>query len=337
MSDQQNAPPKCALNEKLNISIWYFVRLACFTFRIMRKILAYIVAYGRTVNLAVLGASMLFLATLIWINYHFGLNDALYQLPKLEQYAAWYLVFLLAFAFPYIVQAIPLKRRYWTSYKFLLLFLIAPVIFSWKMVAHPYFTFTATPMENNYWNQLLYWPLKLVVVSLAIIAAARIAGEKPHLYGWRTKSFDARPYLTMLAIMIPLIAAASTQADFLSMYPRMQHMAFLFTPGQPPIFKLLYQLAYGTDFITIELFFRGFLVLALCKWAGKDAILPMACFYCTIHFGKPLGECISSFFGGMILGIVIFHSKTILGGLIVHLGIAWLMELGGYLGHLLKH
>ena len=57
-------------------------------------------------------------------------------------------------------------------------------------------------------------------------------------------------------------------------------------------------------------------------------------FYCTIHFGKPLGECISSFFGGLLLGIITFHTSAIWGGLIVHLGIAWLMELGGYLAGL---
>ncbi len=78
------------------------------------------------------------------------------------------------------------------------------------------------------------------------------------------------------------------------------------------------------------------MILAFVKYAGKHAILPMALFYCTIHFGKPLGECISSFFGGIILGVVTYHTRTIWGGLIVHLGIAWLMELGGYLGNIYK-
>ena len=58
----------------------------------------------------------------------------------------------------------------------------------------------------------------------------------------------------------------------------------------------------------------------------------MAAFYCTIHFGKPLGECISSFFGGLVLGVLAARTRTIYGGLIVHLGLAWLMELGGWLG-----
>ena len=56
-------------------------------------------------------------------------------------------------------------------------------------------------------------------------------------------------------------------------------------------FQLLYEVSYGIDFVTIELFFRGFLILRLpvmpdrrrfCRWR----------FYCGVHFGKPLLECI---------------------------------------------
>ena len=133
--------------------------------------------------------------------------------------------------------------------------------------------------------------------------------------------------------MIPLIAVASTQADFLHTYPKLKTLEFLSNGKDGLGYKLLYELSYGSDFFTIEFFFRGFLILAFAKWVGKDAILPMAVFYCTIHFGKPLGECISSFFGGIILGVITFHSQSIYGGLMVHLGIAWLMELGGWLGN----
>jgi membrane protease YdiL (CAAX protease family) len=136
----------------------------------------------------------------------------------------------------------------------------------------------------------------------------------------------------MLLIMIPLIAAASTQPDFQAMYPKLKLITTASTIDKLSWWKkLLFELSYGSDFISIELFFRGFLILAFIKWAGKDAILPMACFYCTIHFGKPLGECISSYFGGMILGIVVYNTRSIFGGLMVHLGIAWLMEIGGYI------
>ena len=81
------------------------------------------------------------------------------------------------------------------------------------------------------------------------------------------------------------------------------------------------------DFLTIESFFRGFVVLAFVRYVGKDAILPMAAFYCTIHFGKPLFECITSYLGGIILGVIVYNTRSIWGGFIVHLGMAWLMDL----------
>jgi hypothetical protein len=155
------------------------------------------------------------------------------------------------------------------------------------------------------------------------------------LYGLTARNLNWKPYALMLLLMLPLIAAASTQKDFLRMYPKL-HTSLSSTGYLSWFHKFLFELSYGTDFFSIEIFFRGFLILAFIKWAGKDAILPMACFYCTIHFGKPLGECISSYFGGLILGAVAYNTRSIWGGLMVHLGIAWLMEIGGYIGGALR-
>jgi hypothetical protein len=159
---------------------------------------------------------------------------------------------------------------------------------------------------------------------------------KETFFGLTVKNFKWKPYLIMLLIMVPLIAAASTQPDFLYMYPKLKDVdTVLVGVKNKWFYHLLHELSYGSDFISVELFFRGFLILAFVKVVGKDAILPMACFYCTIHFGKPLGECISSYFGGLLLGIVVYNTRSIIGGLMVHLGIAWLMEIGGYIGNFL--
>ncbi|HMP19674.1 MAG TPA: hypothetical protein PKC39_01825 [Ferruginibacter sp.] len=72
-------------------------------------------------------------------------------------------------------------------------------------------------------------------------------------------------------------------------------------------------------------------MLRIC---GRHCIIPAACFYCCIHLGKPLGEAVSSFFGGILLGIVTSNTQSIWGGLVVHLGIAWLMEAAGWLASL---
>ena len=69
---------------------------------------------------------------------------------------------------------------------------------------------------------------------------------------------------------------------------------------------IFYELAYGWNFISIELLFRGFLVIGMVKLMGRHAILPMIVVYSFIHFGKPAGECISAIFGGYILGIIAY-------------------------------
>ena len=141
------------------------------------------------------------------------------------------------------------------------------------------------------------------------------------------KRFSVKPYLILLACMIPLIAFAGTQSDFLNTYPKVKNISFIssYVTNYWP-YQLIYELSYGSDFFSIEFFFRGFLVLGFIRYAGKDAILPMAAFYCSIHFGKPLLECITSYFGGIILGVIVYRTKSIWGGLLMHLGIAWMME-----------
>ncbi|MEA2041122.1 MAG: CPBP family intramembrane glutamate endopeptidase, partial [Bacteroidota bacterium] len=75
------------------------------------------------------------------------------------------------------------------------------------------------------------------------------------------------------------------------------------------------------------------LIVGMAKVLKKEAVLPMVAFYVFIHFGKPALEAISSFFGGFILGIHSYYTKNIMGGIIIHMGIAWLMELAANIQH----
>jgi hypothetical protein len=299
----------------------------------MRKIIGYLKEYGFELDKTILLSCCSMIVMLIFCNYYFGISTYLSKRPFFVAYAGWYFLFLFAFSFPYTLSFLYNKKTYSLDKKFIVLLLVAPTIFAWKMAASFDFSLSSHTSDNNYYNQVLYWPLKLMVMVVCLFILWRVFNKEQPFYGISTKGFKAKPYALMLLIMLPLIAAASTQPDFLAMYPKLKNIAPLIKENEDWK-KLVYELSYGSDFIGIELYFRGFLVLAFAKWVGKDAILPMALFYCTIHFGKPLGECISSFFGGLILGVVTYHSRTIWGGLMVHLGIAWLMELGGYIGNM---
>ena len=305
----------------------------------MKQIAGYIRAYARQVSKPVLIIATLFTALLVWLNYTKGLTAWLaYDSGLPWSYTTGhYLLFLVAFALPYLLRGKNAKP-YLSKPAFIACLLIAPLIFALKMGIDTSITMSGDLHWNGYWNIVLYWPLRVLLVVTLIALVWKFLRPDDAWYGLAPKKMDGRAYGLMMLIMLPLIAAASTQPDFLATYPKLEEVLPL-PPGARPgwLYMLLFELAYGSDFFSIELFFRGFLVIGFARWAGKDAILPMACFYCTIHFGKPAGECISSFFGGMLLGIVSYHTRSIYGGLIVHLGIAWLMEAGGYIGNALLY
>jgi membrane protease YdiL (CAAX protease family) len=297
----------------------------------MKKILEHLKNYYFFLEKRIFILSALFISILIFINYYLNLNKIITTYSYTKQLYCWYLVFIVAFSFPYILTVSLKKETKLLNSRFIGLLLIAPLIFTWKMVYKPEFHFSNLKIVNDYWNQVAYWPFKLVVMIGMLLLIWQVFDRDQQFYGLKSRNIEWKPYWVMLLIMVPLIAAAATQPDFLIIYPKLQQALYLSQPQSSGWHKLWYELSYGTDFISIELFFRGFLILAFARWAGKDAILPMALFYCTIHFGKPLGECISSFFGGLILGVVTYHTRSIWGGLIVHLGIAWLMELAGFI------
>ncbi|HEX5653846.1 MAG TPA: CPBP family glutamic-type intramembrane protease [Chitinophagaceae bacterium] len=299
----------------------------------MKTIIGYINRYFYETDKGLLVLTSLFTALLIFFNYNYQIDD---QISDFEffwsRFAARYGIYVLAFAIPYLFCMLLTKQQFFVHGRFNQLLLIAPAIFSLKAGLSFTWPLSADAGMNHFWNIIVYWPFLLLLVGFILFFCWKIFDPHEPFYGTSTRQINWRPYGLMLLFMIPLVGAASLQTDFQLVYPKLN---LVMDPGTgSPLswwHKLVFELSYGSDFIGIELFFRGFLVLAFLKWAGKDAILPMACFYCTIHFGKPLGECISSYFGGILLGIVVANTKSIWGGLMVHLGIAWMMELAGYI------
>ena len=297
----------------------------------MKPVFRYIRDYIENASLYAVLFSALFTGVLVFLNYSYNLDGRISAFPFLgERMLGRGIIFFLAFLFPYVVYALQ-GKRYLHDPLFWKMALAAVVIFSLKAGIILEFPISSEPAVDNFWNHVLYWPTLLLITLTLLWFCWRLFNREQPFYGTSTRNMTWKPYWLMLAIMAPLIALAATQPDFQAMYPKLRHITDYHASFLTPLHKLLFELSYGSDFISIEMFFRGFLVLAFVKIAGRDAILPMACFYCTIHFGKPLGECISSFFGGMLLGIVVYNTRSVFGGLMVHLGIAWMMELAGYL------
>ena len=284
---------------------------------------------------------LLLVGGMIYLNYWHSL-EAKYAgggQTRWSHFSGYYLLYFIPFAAAFFLQPIFFKDcTYFKNTWFWVILFAAPAFFSFRINFDLHET-----IINKYWagdeqqfyNRCFGWIIRVIVVLIPvfIIWYIKDRGTQP-FYGTRALG-NIKPYLIMLAIMIPLIVVASTQGDFLNMYPKSKFLNYTSLADQKWRY-IVYELCYGFDFVSIEFFFRGFLILSLINICGTHCIIPMACFYCSIHLGKPMGEAISSFFGGTLLGIVSYNTGSVWGGLIVHLGIAWFMEVGGWLGALLR-
>jgi hypothetical protein len=176
-------------------------------------------------------------------------------------------------------------------------------------------------------------PYLIVLIIMKFIFDRNVKG----IYGFRFNEVHLKPYFILLLFVVPLVFYASFQADFLETYPKFKYWkmeeAFGMSTWQTGV---IFELIYGLDFITVELVFRGALIIGMISIMGKEALLPMVATYAFLHFGKPMGETISSVFGGYILGVIAYETKHIFGGVIAHVGVAYMMETGALIMHNIK-
>lgn len=303
----------------------------------LKKIVGYLRDYVKLeLKIGYLLSILTFLAVYIFIEYKYDIGS-LFTFESSDIYSTGlikYVTFLFPFLIGYLLYSFFYKDfTNWRKPLFWLLILGAPLIFSFRSLM-PFFSeeFYARvptgPTAFFYYRCVIVLCRDLVIFVPIFVYWFWADRNKMPLYGFTIKNYDAKPYLMLLLLMIPLVLTASFQGDFLSQYPKGFSLAPLTieNPDDRPYF-FIYELFYGFDFVFIEFFFRGFLLLAFYRHFGWSCLMPMACFYVSIHFGKPLGETISSFFGGSILGILAIRTGSIAGGIIVHLGVAWLMEI----------
>lgn len=128
-------------------------------------------------------------------------------------------------------------------------------------------------------------------------------------------------YAAMSLFMSPIVFYVSTRTEFLEIYP--------FYRGAPLASLdavLAWEAAYGLQFVALEFFFRGFLVLGLERYIGRYAVWVAVVPYCMIHFHKPPLEAFAAIVAGLVLGEVARRTRSILGGVLVHLSVALSMD-----------
>ncbi len=127
----------------------------------------------------------------------------------------------------------------------------------------------------------------------------------------------------LFALMLPIYVLLSFTETFQSQYPLYK------PPSGEPLGSVFYcwQLLYGLQFVSVEFFFRGFLLHGTRLSLGSSSVLVMTIPYCMIHFGKPILETAASIPTGIVLGLLSLRYRSIWPGLAVHLGLAWAMEI----------
>ena len=303
----------------------------------MKQLLHYLRAYYRDHFRVGYFASLgLFLAVSIWYNYKVDFENTI-----LDSYLHTWQHVVAAFGF-YAVPFFFAVFGYAIFYRHAA-FLKMPGFWATAFVALLAISLNETfYYQNLYFQQVLepntfYFVRKvcnnLVSVFLYLVPVALywrfFDAQREPFYGFNARNIDLKPYFGMMLIMLPLITWASFQDDFLRMYPtyRFEH-----DQSEQAVWHFwVYQIFYGMDFVGVELFFRGFLVMALAKYMGAGAIMPMVCMYAYMHFGKPMGETIGSVFGGTVLGVLAYYTRSVYGGIIIHLGVAYMMEFTAFL------
>ncbi|HEU4733950.1 MAG TPA: type II CAAX endopeptidase family protein [Kofleriaceae bacterium] len=127
-------------------------------------------------------------------------------------------------------------------------------------------------------------------------------------------------YLALFAAVLPLVLLASTTAAFRQTYP------FYRLANRSYLDLAVWELLYAIQFLSLEFFFRGFLLHGLRRALGANAIFVMLVPYCMIHFGKPLPETLGAIGAGLVLGTLAMRTRSIWGGVLIHIAVAVTMD-----------
>jgi membrane protease YdiL (CAAX protease family) len=153
-------------------------------------------------------------------------------------------------------------------------------------------------------------------------AIALMPGERIRDYHISPKGFFSHLwlYVMMFAMILPAVIIASTTQAFRHTYP------FYRMANRSGFDLWTWEALYAAQFLSLENFFRGCILQGLRRAIGSNAIFVMIVPYCMIHYGKPLPETLGAIGAGLILGTVAMRTKSIWGGVLIHVGVAMTMD-----------
>jgi membrane protease YdiL (CAAX protease family) len=179
---------------------------------------------------------------------------------------------------------------------------------------------------GRYWElgKLAWWCGWRVFgyVALPMLVVVCLPGQRLVDYHLSLRGFGRHLWIygALFAAVLPAVVLASTTAAFRETYP------FYAQANRSYVDLVGWELLYAAQFFALEVFFRGFLLHGLRRALGANAIFVMLVPYCMIHFGKPFPETVGAIGAGLVLGTLAMRTRSIWGGVVIHIGVATTMD-----------
>ena len=179
---------------------------------------------------------------------------------------------------------------------------------------------------GEYWELMsfVWWTGWRVIgyVLIPIVVVLYLPGERLRDYHVSVRGFWRHLWIygAMFLAFSPVVIIASLSDSFRETYP------FYRMANRSHFDLWSWELLYVVQFISLEFFFRGFLLQALRRVIGANAIFVMMIPYCMIHYGKPAPETFGAIGAGLVLGTLAMRTRSIWGGVLIHCGVAITMD-----------
>lgn len=172
----------------------------------------------------------------------------------------------------------------------------------------------------TFWHFVAFILIPFLVVKFWIKDALTHYG-----WGWGEVHKHIPEYLLLVTPIMIFAIIASFGDDFSKFYP-------FYKQASRSWFDLLaWELLYILQFIAVEFFFRGFILNGLRVPFGSMAIAIMCVPYLMLHFPKLWPEAFGAILFGFFLGLLALRSRSIWGGVFVHVGLAVTMDIAALL------
>lgn len=183
---------------------------------------------------------------------------------------------------------------------------------------------TFFPLVTQAWWS--FWHI-LTFVIIPILVVKLVLKDPMKLYGFGVGKLRQhfKWYLLLVAPILCFVVIVSFRDDFSHHYP-------FYKLAYRSWFDLIaWEVLYLLQFVCVEFFFRGFMIQGCRPSFGVNAIFVMIVPYLMLHFTKPWLEASGAIFFGLFLGMLAFYSRTIWGGVMVHVSIALSMDIAALL------